>query len=106
MATKYFSDATDGAVELTAITSISNAEFAARFPGVRGIRLDGYEMIVGRANGSLLPATRRVNYKSQPSRHECNAKCLGGKHDGACECSCGGKNHGRGMFTALIAEAA
>lgn len=32
-----------------------------------------------------------------------NAKCLNGKHNGACECQCGGVNHGRGMFTTLLA---
>ena len=29
---------------------------------------------------------------------ECNAKCMGGKVNGSCECSCGGKNHGVGQL--------
>ena len=43
-------------------------------------------------------ANRKIQYKSQPSLHECNAKCMGGKVNGACECSCGGKNHGVGQL--------
>jgi len=46
-----------------------------------------------------------ITYKQFPSRHECNAKCLNGKHNGTCECQCGGKNHGAGMFTKLLEAA-
>lgn len=39
---------------------------------------------------------RVVEFKSNPSRHECDARCTHatGKIM-RCECSCGGKNHGR-----------
>ena len=49
--------------------------------------------------GNILQATRMIEYKSQPSRHECDARCINatGKIM-RCECSCGGKNHGRGAF--------
>lgn len=50
----------------------------------------------------VLPVERVIEYKSNPSRHECDARCLNA--DGKimrCECSCGGKNHGRGRFSAL-----
>ena len=102
---KNFSDYTGEAIELTFSSAIPNAEFAARFPGVKGIRYDGYTMWIGRAEGSnqWLPVTRKIEYKSAPSKHECNAKCLNGKHTGTCECKCGGKNHGAGMFTNLMA---
>jgi len=43
-------------------------------------------------------ANRKIQYKSQPSMHECNAKCMSGRHNGTCECSCGGKNHGVGQL--------
>lgn len=46
-----------------------------------------------------------IEYKARPSLHECNAKCLNGKHSGTCECRCGGKNHGRGMFTKMLEAA-
>lgn len=104
---KNFSDTTGTPVELRYVTSMPNKEFAARFPGVKGIRYDGYTMWVGRevVGGPVLPVTRKIEFKSQPSRHECNAKCLGGKHTGVCECKCGGANHGRGMFTKMLEAA-
>lgn len=103
---KYFSDADQEAVILKNPYGMLNKEFAEKFPGVKGIRYDGFTMTVGyplEGNGGPLPVTRKIEYKSNPSKHECNAKCMGGKHNGACECRCGGKNHGRGMFTGLIA---
>jgi hypothetical protein len=104
---RYFSDFGGQAQELVIVNQMRNAEFAARFPGVKGIRLDGFYMRVGYAAGATkdgqeLPMTRCITYKAHPSRHECNAKCMGGKHNGACECQCGGKNHGAGMFTSLL----
>jgi hypothetical protein len=102
---KYFSDVTGQAEALTAPHGMNNAEFVARWPGVRGIRYDGYQMLVGHVGGTVLPVTRQIEYKAQPSRHECNAKCLNGKHNGKCECQCGGKNHGAGMFTNLLKAA-
>ncbi len=97
-----------GTVELKNLHSMPNQEFAARFPGVRGIRYDGYTMWVGHpisGTGGVLPVTRKITYKAYPSRHECNSKCLNGKVNGTCECSCGGKNHGAGMFSTLLAAA-
>jgi hypothetical protein len=42
---------------------------------------------------------RSVEYKTNPSRHECDARCMNANgRTMKCECSCGGKNHGRGMF--------
>lgn len=40
---------------------------------------------------------RTIEYRSNPSRHECDARCMfaTGKIM-RCECSCGGKNHGKG----------
>lgn len=109
---KYYSDMDGEAVELAGTSQMPNAEFARRFPGVKGIRVDGYSMRVGyaagpgnAARGMELPMTRAIEMKRFPSRHECNAKCLNGKHNGACECQCGGKNHGRGMFTRMLEAA-
>ncbi len=43
--------------------------------------------------------TRTVNYKSNPSLHECDARCMNASgRTMNCECSCRGKNHGRGSF--------
>ena len=43
-------------------------------------------------------AQRKIEYKRAPSLHKCNAKCMGGKVNGTCECQCGGKNHGMGSI--------
>ena len=105
---KYFSDIDGDACELKHPYGMPNKEFAAKVPGVKGFRCDGYSMWVGyplQGSGGAMPVTRKIEFKSFPSRHECNAKCLNGKHNGACECQCGGKNHGRGMFTGLLAAA-
>ncbi len=104
--TLYFS----GDVELTNIQPMDNKRFLSAFPGVKGRRFDGYSMQVGRPVTSepvfvagqgwtetLLPVERVVNYKSNPSRHECDARCMNATgRTMNCECSCGGKNHGRG----------
>lgn len=74
---------------------IDNAEFAQRFPGIKGIRYDSFARIVGRLDGVLVPITRRVFFKSNPSLHKCDARCRNAKGHN-CECSCGGKNHGAG----------
>lgn len=113
---KKFSDVTGQAIELGALTPMRNEEFAARWPGVKGIRADGYtkwvaKPIVGEAaaadsagadSADFLPVTRMIEMKRYPSLHQCNSKCLNGKHNGICECKCGGKNHGRGLFTGLM----
>ncbi len=83
------------------LTGMRNAEFAALFPGTQGRRYDGWSMMVGYAAGSRepLPVTRSVTYKSNPSKHECDARCINAQGRVMnCECSCGGKNHGRGRF--------
>lgn len=100
---KYFSDFGGQTVELVYVREMKNAEFAARFPGVNGFRYDSFMKRVGYAAGATmdgqeLPLTRMIEWKKEPSLHVCNAKCMGGKVNGACECSCGGKNHGRGTF--------
>ena len=102
---KYFFDAIDGTtMELRGLTSMCINEFRSKFPGIRAQRMDGYSVKVARdENGMLLPVTRAIEYKIRPSMHECNAKCLNGKCTGKCECRCGGKNHGLGLFAALVA---
>jgi hypothetical protein len=104
---KHFS----GAIELKNVTTVWNKDFAAMFPGLNGVRSDGFSMWIGwdaagdgrpmRGYAGALPMTRRIFYKSRPSLHECSAKCLNGRHDGTCECQCGGKNHGLGAVLGL-----
>lgn len=98
---RYFSDINGEAIQLKAPYGMPNKEFATKFPGIKGLRCDGYSMWVGypfEGTGEPLPITRKITYKTFPSRHECNSRCLNGRHNGTCECQCGGKNHGRGNF--------
>ena len=42
-------------------------------------------------------ATRIVIRKNNPSRHECDSRCMNATgRTMQCECACGGKNHGKG----------
>lgn len=109
MTTKYFS----GEIELTRVRALSNVDFSKQFPGIKGRKYDGYSMQVGSPlghasvylagqgwnHGPLYAVERIINYKAAPSLHECDARCMNatGKTMN-CECSCGGKNHGRGGF--------
>lgn len=56
------------------------------------------------ASGEVVTATRQIEFKRNASRHECDARCMNATgRIMKCECSCGGKNHGRGSF---VCEAA
>jgi len=48
-------------------------------------------------DGVRRQATRMIEMKRNPTRHECGPQCrqASGKVM-RCECSCGGKNHGKG----------
>jgi len=51
--------------------------------------------------------TRYIEMKPMPSRHECDSRCVNATgRIMKCECSCGGKNHGKGssIKTALKCE--
>ncbi len=100
---KYF----NGATELKNPHGMANAEFAARFPGVKGKRFESFDRLVAYIPGTrdVLPVERSIEYKSSPSRHDCDARCYNatGKIM-RCECACGGKNYGLGAFR--CAEAA
>jgi hypothetical protein len=97
---RYFSEQNGEPVQLPQIGSMLNAEFAARFPGVTGRRYDSFHRMIGRlTDGTVLPVLRAIEYKANPSKHECDARCLNAKgRTMKCECSCEGKNHGRGRI--------
>ena len=100
---KYF----NGNQELAFVNSYPVAQFIAA-GGVKSKAnyVDSFNRKMGRTpDGQLLPVERAITYKSAPSLHVCNTKCVGGHPNGICECSCGGKNHGIGMFTSLLAAA-
>jgi hypothetical protein len=89
---KYFADINGETFELSKIRHNGlSANKAANFSGRA-------------ANGELLAATRMIEFKSNPSRHECDARCMNATgRVMKCECSCNGKNHGRGSSIACEA---
>jgi len=97
----HFSDMDGQAFELHGYAqAVPNAEAAARWPGIKARKYDGYAVCAMKdAAGVLRPVTRSVEMKARPSRHECDARCINATgRVMRCECSCGGKNHGRGAF--------
>lgn len=87
-----------GTTQLSGITHVSNNVFAA-IGGVRNKHNynDSFSRLagVGEVEGlsAMLPVTRVIFRKANPSNHKCDARCLHATGQ-QCECSCGGKNHG------------
>ena len=72
--------------------------------GARGIRYIGSKTTLGFDGSTWIKVTRKIEMKSFPSKHECDARCM--YATGLimkCECQCGGKNHGKGA--ALVCTA-
>jgi hypothetical protein len=57
------------------------------------------------ATRAWVKTNRTVEYKtSNPSKHVCDDRCINASgRTMKCECSCGGKNHGRGAFNCAAA---
>lgn len=92
---KYFAECNGQAVELTNVAH-NGSPYRPRAE-----HFDGRCVC-----GARHQATRMVVRKSNPSRHECDARCVNATgRTMQCECSCGGKNHGRG-FTCTTGAAA
>ena len=65
---------------------------------------DDLFFVAGEGWQGYTPVERKVEYKSNPSKHECDARCLNATgRIMKCECSCGGKNHGRGSSFQAVA---
>jgi hypothetical protein len=78
---KYFADLADRVVTFDRVDH--------RRDGAFGYDLD---------TKTWIKTTRKVEYKSFASRHECDDRCVNATgRVMKCECSCGGKNHGRGV---------
>ena len=89
---KYYSDKT----ELKNIFSIKNVSFEA-IGGTKNKHnyFDSFRRLVGYSTEAhiVLPVTRKIQYKRNPSKHKCSARCRSATGH-SCECECGGKNHG------------
>lgn len=83
---KYFADRDGQAVELTRIWHDGAVSTKAK-------HFFGYT-----PDGERVQATRKIEYKSFPSKHECGPRCINATGF-LCECACGGKNHGKGAFS-------
>lgn len=82
---RYFSDVAGEAVELSQVYHDGAVSTAARhFFGIA-------------PDGNKLQATRKIEYKANASKHECDDRCIHATgRVMKCECACGGKNHGKG----------
>lgn len=90
---KYFS----GDKELTGIREIGGKLFG--FGSV-----DELSFVEGKGWQGFTAVERKVEYKSNPSKHVCDSRCINATgRIMKCECSCGGKNHGKGGFMAVAA---
>jgi hypothetical protein len=68
-----------------------------RYLGDEKDHLYGYHDVHG-----AVRITRKVAMKSQPTLHDCDARCMNATgRDMACECACGGRNHGKGRVSFL-----
>ncbi len=69
-----------------------------------GIRYIDSKTILGFDGKDWIKVTRKIEMKSMPSRHECDARCMFATgRIMKCECSCGGKNHGKGSLACEVA---
>lgn len=82
---KYFADLNGETVELAKVRHDGSVFSSAKhFAGFT-------------ADGALVQCTRVIEYKPRPSKHECDDRCIHATgRVMKCECSCGGKNHGKG----------
>lgn len=90
---RYFS----GDIEVKDVYGLPNTRFAA-IGGVKSASnyYDGYQRLVGHpvaGPDAVLPVTRKIYYKKNPSLHICDVRCQSATGHN-CECQCGGQNHG------------
>jgi hypothetical protein len=91
---KYF----NGENELQNVREISGKLFGY-------VSVEDLYFVAGEGWKGFTAVERNVEYKSNPSRHECDSRCMNATgRIMKCECACGGKNHGRG--SSMICEAA
>lgn len=80
---RYFADLNGQAVQLQSVYHDGSIYTSAKH-------------FLGRtSDGALLAATRKIEFKRNPSKHKCGPRCLNATGH-LCECECGGKNHGAG----------
>lgn len=98
----YFADLADGTVlewrdtverREDRMGMVRTRDVAAKV-GYRGGVLMGFDEARG-----WTPVTRQIEMKGSPSHHMCDDRCVYAEgRTMKCECSCGGRNHGKGRF--------
>lgn len=116
---KYFADLPSGeTIELIRPTGMNRKVFAEKFPGTVGKNWDGVNLMVGenpeipqvyiKGTGwvaTYFAVTRKIEMKSMPSKHICDSRCVNATgRIMKCECSCGGKNHGKGVMLCMAVQ--
>lgn len=92
---KYFAECGGQAVELKNVFHNGNGTKAKDFRGTCP------------ACGQRHDAVRQIEFKAFARKHECDARCLNATgRVMKCECSCGGKNHGRSSHVTVEEVAA
>lgn len=88
---RYFAEVGGEAVQLSGIWHVSGSgRRAAHFTGLT-------------PDGQRVQADRMVIRKAAPSNHVCDARCMNATgRSMQCECSCGGRNHGRGLSAEAV----
>ncbi len=90
---KYFADVNGQTFELSHVEHDGHISTkAAHFRGFP----PGVDLTTAKRSDKV-QATRKVEYKRNPSKHKCGPRCLNATGF-LCECECGGKNHGAGNF--------
>lgn len=83
----------NGTLPLSGVQPLDNPVFATKFPGVKGRRCDSFSKWVGFNGGEMMPVTRTIFFKANPSLHKCDARCQSATGN-TCECACRGQFHG------------
>jgi hypothetical protein len=105
--TAFFSDQADGSVVAFRNTSkrvaLNNGTFRTHIVPAKVWKGDDGKLYGFNDNGKFL-ITRKIEMKSFPSRHDCDARCYNATgRTMNCECACGGVNHGKGSFSCVEA---
>ncbi len=93
---RYFAEHNGQTVQLANVWHDGHMSAAAsHFLGYAAEELAAWK--AGGTRAVALQAARVIEFKSNPSRHECDTRCTHATGKVMkCECSCGGKNHGKG----------
>lgn len=89
---KFFADINGQTIELKSVFYRGKTAFGGPTDFI-----PTYDRLAQKWNRGEIAATRVVEYKKNASKHVCDDRCVNATgRVMKCECSCGGKNHGKG----------